>query len=149
MNRRTMIISLSVILALILVGCQPEEDSPPSPPPVDTPEPVETPDGPSIPMTGDEWISQGESVYVAQCETCHGPDGEGLDAQFPALDANSFVLTADPDPVIDLVLNGRAQMPPFRDQLTDEEIAQVVSYIRNAWSNDASIVAEEEVAEQR
>lgn len=143
MERRSIILPILILLALLISACQPDDVTPT---PVQPVEPVETPDEPGIPVTGEEWINQGESIYAPQCATCHGVNGEGMEPQFPALDGNPEVLSTDPDPVIDVVLHGRGAMPAFGNQLTDEEIAQVVSYIRNAWTNDASIVTEEEVA---
>jgi mono/diheme cytochrome c family protein len=139
MDRKIFVISLLIGLALLVSACQPDEVTP-------TPAaPGETPEDPAIPETGDEWINQGESIYAAQCATCHGVDGEGMEPQFPPLDGNPVVLSADPDPGIEVVLHGRGAMPAFSAQLTNEEVAQVVSYIRNAWTNDASTVTEGQV----
>ncbi len=54
---------------------------------------------------------------------------------------NPIVMLHNPEPVIEIVLNGRGSMPAFRDQLTLEERAQVISYIRTAWGNKASTVS--------
>jgi mono/diheme cytochrome c family protein len=147
-RRLTLLIPLLILMALIISACQPDDVTPtPAGPmePVETPDPAGPPDDPAIPVTGEEWINQGQTIYASQCATCHGVNGEGMDPQFPGLDGNPFVVSTNPTPVIDVVLHGREAMPPFADQLTDEEIAQVVSYTRNAWSNNASLVSEEEV----
>jgi mono/diheme cytochrome c family protein len=153
MERRiTILIPLLLLMALIMSACQPDDVAPTPAGPVET---VETPDteapldDPAIPVTGEEWVNEGQTIYASQCATCHGVNGEGMDPQFPAQDGNPFVVSTDPSPVIDVVLHGREAMPAFADQLTNEEIAQVVSYIRNAWSNNASLVSEEEVQEIR
>lgn len=122
--------SLIAILALVMAACAPEE-------PVETP--METPPSPDdgIPETGEEELMQiGEQVYADRCAGCHLPDGLGE----PPLDANPFVTGGDPNPVIDIVLHGNGGMPAFEGVLTDEEVAGVVTYIRNAWTNDASVV---------
>jgi cytochrome c oxidase subunit II len=127
------IVILTAVLALILSACAPE-------------------DGPrdnGIPGTGEdeELISTGEMVYTNSCAGCHSNDGAGVGA-FPPLDGNPVVV-GDPAPVIEVTLHGREAMPPFEGVLTDFEVAAVVSYIRNAWTNDASVVTEDQVQELR
>lgn len=90
--------------------------------------------------SGQELIEQGEEVYTVSCSRCHQPDGMGVDPVYPELAGNAFVIVREPHPVVDVVVNGRGGMPPFRDTLSREEIAAVVSYIRNAWGNQASTV---------
>ena len=88
-------------------------------------------------------IQQGQGVYSNNCAGCHGPNGEGN--RGPAHAGNEFTTQADPLPVIETVLTGREDMPPFRDRLSSEQIAAVVSYIRNAFGNSASTVTVEQV----
>jgi glucose/arabinose dehydrogenase/mono/diheme cytochrome c family protein len=90
-------------------------------------------------------IQQGQTVFSNQCTACHGAQGQaGIG---PGMADNQFVTQADPEPVIDIVVHGRGQMPGFGDSLSNEQIAAVVSYIRNSFGNDASVVSPEEVAE--
>lgn len=105
-----------------------------------------TPTPASIPAaaTGEQLINFGEQIYATNCATCHQPDGEGQGA-YPALNGNPFVTAEDATQVIATVLQGRGQMPAFQDTLSSQEIAAVVSYIRNAWSNNASAVSVEQV----
>lgn len=104
--------------------------------------------GLAVAQNGPHWNEElGEEVYENQCASCHQSSGEGVEGQFPALRDNDFV-TGDPEPVIDIVLHGRGAMPAFAN-LEDEEIAAVVSYIRNAWDNEVDAVTEDEVAERR
>ena len=98
------------------------------------------------PGAGDE-EPRGEAVYRQNCERCHRPDGEGSPV-YPALAGNETV-TGDPEAVIETVLSGPSAMPTFRDQLSDEEIAAVVSYIRNTWGNDAPTISADDVAAVR
>jgi mono/diheme cytochrome c family protein len=99
----------------------------------------------------------GAAVYTDKCIGCHGAKGEGIPTQFPPLAANPFV-TGDPKPVIGVVLKGlngkidvkgqsyNQQMPPWKGTLTNAQIADVITYIRNAWGNKGSTVTEAQVA---
>jgi mono/diheme cytochrome c family protein len=95
---------------------------------------------------------RGQGVFAEHCAQCHRTGGEGLPATFPALNKNPFVL-GDPQPVIATVLNGRkgnmGAMPGWRNSLDDEQIAAVVTYIRQAWSNRAGAVTAAMVAAAR
>ena len=99
-----------------------------------------------------ELIAQGEQIYTSICVSCHRPEGAGVMREgiggIPALAGNPFVTIEDPRPVVQTVLNGRAGMPSFRG-FSDEQIAGVVSYIRQAWGNQASAVDPAVVAEVR
>ena len=85
----------------------------------------------------------GQEVFEEHCAQCHRTNGEGLPATFPALNKNPFVL-GDPKPVIATVINGRqgnlGRMPSWKDKLDDQQIAAVVTYLRQAWSNQAQAV---------
>jgi mono/diheme cytochrome c family protein len=85
-------------------------------------------------------IAKGEEVYLSECSHCHQPDGQGYAQVYPRLAGNPIVTLHDPAPVIEIVMNGRDSMPAYRDELTVEERAQVISYIRSAWGNNASPV---------
>lgn len=91
----------------------------------------------------DELVQQGEQVFTSTCASCHGNSGQG--GIGPALAGDEFVVQEPPDPVIDIVLNGMGQMPAFRNQLETDQIAAVISFIRNMWGNEASIVTPEQV----
>ena len=97
-------------------------------------------------------LKQGQEIFNNTCADCHRLSGEGLPNKFPALKGNAFV-QGDPQPVLYTVLNGRkgklGQMPTWKDKFTDQEIAAVVSYVRNAWGNKASTVRPEDVAVAR
>ena len=96
--------------------------------------------------------SKARKFLRTNCAQCHRANGEGLPATFPALNKNPFVL-GDPKPVIATVLNGRkgslGQMPAWKDKLDDQQIAAVVTYIRQAWSNRAAAVTPAMVAAGR
>jgi len=94
-------------------------------------------DDPNKKYTSQELVTRGQQVYTANCVACHQANGKGLPGTFPALDANEkFVLAPMKDQIL-TVLNGHpgTAMAAFRDQLNDVEIASVVTYTRNAWSN--------------
>ena len=97
-------------------------------------------------------VKQGQQVFEDNCAQCHRANGEGLPATFPALNQEPFVI-GDPQPVIATVLNGRkgslGQMPAWKDKLDDQQIAAVVTYIRQAWSNRAAAVTPAMVAAGR
>jgi mono/diheme cytochrome c family protein len=100
----------------------------------------------------DEQVQQGKQVFVDNCAQCHRLNGEGLPDTFPAHKGNPFVL-GDPAPVITTVLNGRkgklGLMPTWKDKLDDRQVAAVVTYIRQAWSNGAPAVTPAMVAKIR
>ena len=97
-------------------------------------------------------LKQGQEIFDNICADCHRSNGEGLPNKFPAHKGNPFV-QGDPLPVLHTVLNGRkgklGQMPAWGGKFNDQEIAAVVSYIRNAWGNKASIIKPEDVAAAR
>lgn len=100
----------------------------------------------------DALVPQGKEIFASTCADCHRANGEGLPAAFPALNQNPFVL-GDPNPVIATVLKGRkgnlGRMPTWKDKLDDKQIAAVISYIRQAWSNRAPAVTPAMVATMR
>jgi cytochrome c oxidase subunit 2 len=84
-------------------------------------------------------MALGEKVYLEKCALCHKPDGSGMPPAFPALKGSAMAIEADQIQAhIDIVVNGKAgtAMQAFAAQLTDAEIAAVVTYERNAWGND-------------
>src|SRR5436190_24068042 len=83
-------------------------------------------------------IASGEGVFTEHCATCHQVDGEGYAQVYPNLAGNPIVLLPDPAPVVSIVLHGRASMPGFAEELAPSQVAEVVSYVRAAWGNDAS-----------
>ncbi len=97
-------------------------------------------------------VHEGKKVYEDNCAQCHRSNGEGLPGTFPAHNRNPFV-TGDPDKVIATVLNGRkgklGQMPTWKDKLNDRQVAAVVTYMRQAWSNKAPGVSPVLVAKIR
>jgi mono/diheme cytochrome c family protein len=102
----------------------------------------------------------GAAVYLGFCAACHGIDGKGQTPLMPPLAGNPAVLDANASSLINLVLNGAEplvvkgipdayRMPQYRIQLNDEQIAQVLSFARSAWGNDAAPVTTEQVKKLR
>jgi cytochrome c oxidase subunit 2 len=91
---------------------------------------------PSKVWTMAELMARGEAVYTQTCAACHQANGKGLPPAFPALDG-SKVATGPKEGHLDMVLNGKpgSAMAAFGKQLSDSEIAAVVTYERNAWGN--------------
>ena len=87
--------------------------------------------------TGDyshgELIANGQKVYMSNCVACHQANGKGV-GPFPALDGDHIVNGPVSDN-INIVLHGKGQMPAWGNDLSDLEIASVVTYIRNSWGN--------------
>ena len=102
-------------------------------------------------------MTQGAQLYEQHCADCHGSDGQGEALVFPALRGNDAVLSATPGNAIRSLkfggyppsTQGRPYpfgMPPFAHQLSAEHMAAVLTYVRNAWGNEASAVSPVEVA---
>jgi len=96
----------------------------------------------------DDLARRGEKVYAANCVACHQATGKGAGPIKP-LDGSPVVLDADKGKEIHVVLNGRGAMPAWK-QLSDTDIAAVISYTKNNWSNKTGqIVQPSEVLSQR
>lgn len=90
---------------------------------------------PNKSWTLDELKARGQRVYAANCQVCHQPTGMGQPPVFPAL-SGSKITTGPKDGHIDRVFNGKpgTAMASFK-QLSDVEIAAVITYERNSWNN--------------
>ncbi len=87
--------------------------------------------------TMQELMQQGEKVFLSTCAVCHQATGLGLPPTFPAL-KGSKTATGPKDQHIATVLNGRpgTAMQAFKEQLSDDDLAAVITYERNAWGNN-------------
>lgn len=98
--------------------------------------------------TKDDLIATGKGVYETNCAVCHQVSGSGLPPAFPALTGSKVVAApifgADgkylKDSHLDIVLNGKNVMPPWKGLLDDTEIAAVITYERNALGNSVGDV---------
>ncbi|MCC2521740.1 cytochrome c oxidase subunit II [Vibrio coralliilyticus] len=94
-------------------------------------------------LSQEELMTIGEKVYVDRCAVCHQVSGAGIPGAFPAI-TGSKIATGDVDTHIDVVVNGRAgtAMQAFANQLSDKEIAAVVTYQRNGLGNSTGDVVQ-------
>jgi mono/diheme cytochrome c family protein len=105
-------------------------------------------------------IQHGEQIYTQRCADCHAKNGDGVAGIYPPLNGNSSV--TEPTGINatrSVLLGGFApltaahprpySMPPFAQQLSDSDVAAVVSYIRQAWTNKAPILQERDVSKYR
>jgi cytochrome c oxidase subunit 2 len=86
-------------------------------------------------LTLAELNTKGASVYAANCVACHQDSGKGVPGAFPALDGSKVVNGPKGDQIA-MLLNGKNAMPSWKT-LSDVEIAAVITYTRNHWSNKA------------
>jgi cytochrome c oxidase subunit 2 len=93
-------------------------------------------DDPTKTWTIDEMKTRGEKIYAANCVACHQANGKGVPGAFAALDG-SPVVNGPKGPQIDILLNGKNAMPAWKSVLSDTDIAAVITYTRNSWSNKA------------
>ncbi|MBT9302702.1 MULTISPECIES: cytochrome c [Pseudomonas] len=102
----------------------------------------------------------GAAVYIDNCAACHRTDGHGYTRVFPALAGNPVLQTADATSLINIVLNGGTlpathaapstfTMPAFAWRLSDQEVADVVGFIRGSWGNQGAPVKASDVADLR
>jgi mono/diheme cytochrome c family protein len=99
---------------------------------------------------------RGAKLYTQHCAQCHGDEGEGVPGIYPALAGSRAVTMETPANLVHVVLEGGFPpatrgnprpfgMPPFATVLSDDEVAQLLSFIRASWDNDAVAVAPRDV----
>lgn len=93
-------------------------------------------DDPTKVWVAADLVARGEKVYASNCAACHQASGKGLPGAFPALDGDKVVLGPKGDQ-ISILLNGQGAGMPAWKQLSDVEIASVITYTRAAWGNQA------------
>jgi cbb3-type cytochrome c oxidase subunit III len=104
--------------------------------------------------------SDGKAIFGSKCAACHQVNGAGA-GPYPPLAGNADLTSADTSGVIATVLNGRSgpiqvngktfsgAMPAWKDQLSNDDIAAVLTYVRSAWTNKAAAVTAAQVAVAR
>jgi mono/diheme cytochrome c family protein len=82
---------------------------------------------------------KGATLYVENCGGCHQAKGRGWSGLFPSLAGNGAVDASDPADIIKMVLSGSAKggMPSFEAELNNQQIADIVNYVRTSWGNIA------------
>jgi len=110
-------------------------------------------------LTAADQMKAGQALFAGTCSTCHQGNGAGLPGVFPPL-AKSDWLAANPKRAIDVVLHGmsgavkvngqdyNSVMPPM-NQLNDDEVANILTYVMGSWGNPGGKVTKAEVAERR
>lgn len=103
--------------------------------------------------------TRGAILYAEYCQVCHRADGKGVPRIFPALDGNSAVYAGNADSVLQITLSGGRMpktpndrmaftMPEF-SHLSDSDVAELVNYIRNSWTNQAPTIDTKDVVKMR
>ena len=97
-----------------------------------------------IKMTRTELMTLGKQQYDQICAACHRVDGKGLPPLYPALKGSSVAVGKPISRHISLILHGipGSAMQPYKDQLSDKDIAAIVTYERNAWENNTDDVVQ-------
>jgi mono/diheme cytochrome c family protein len=101
-------------------------------------------------------MARGETIYRAQCIDCHGKQGEGKVGIYPALKGNPSIQMVNVSNSVRVILAGGFSpstkanprpysMPPFAPFLDDTEVALVLTYTRNAWGNQGSVIGASEI----
>jgi nitrite reductase (NO-forming) len=110
-------------------------------------------------LTKEQQVEAGKKLFLGTCSVCHQQAGEGVPQVFPPL-AKSDWLMADKGRSIEVVLNGlsgpikvngaeyNSVMPPM-SQLNDDEVANILTFVRNSWGNSGDAVTPDEVAKVR
>jgi mono/diheme cytochrome c family protein len=113
------------------------------------------------PLHADDPVMRaGEAIYRDQCSACHGLDGHGVPQLFPSVADSSLARSNDPGSSIRIVLRGARSvataseptgpgMPSYGWQLTDSQVAAVLTYIRNSWGGAALPVPSQDVTKAR
>jgi len=121
--------------------------------PAGAPEPAVTPPPPPD-------MAAGAAVYAHACIACHEADGSGAPRIYPPLPGNANLQSADPLSTLRIIIDGAqtvttprapntGSMPAYGEKLSDSEIADVATYIRNSWGNAAPAVTQAQAAKAR
>ncbi|WP_250516661.1 cytochrome c [Caballeronia sp. INDeC2] len=113
-----------------------------------------------VSLTRPAATDSGARVYTAYCMHCHGVDGRGFAPMLAPLAGNPNVLEKDPSSLINVTLNGTGDlvlhgvpapypMPRYAPVLSDQQVADVLTFIRGAWNNNTPAVQVEDVAKLR
>lgn len=110
-------------------------------------------------LTKEQRIAAGQTLFNGTCSTCHQANGEGLANVFPPLAKSDFI-AATPQRLPEIILHGmqgkvvvngkeyNSNMPPMA-QLTDDEVANISTYVLNSWGNPGGEVTKEQAAKAR
>ncbi|RDI99148.1 nitrite reductase, copper-containing [Dyella solisilvae] len=111
-------------------------------------------------LSKDEQIAAGKQLFTGTCSVCHQANGEGLEGVFPPLAKSDFLAKLSKEDLIGIPLHGHtgkitvngkdydSVMPPM-GQLTDDEVANILTFVLNSWGNPGGQISKEEVAKVR
>ena len=109
--------------------------------------------------TKEERIAAGKALFAGTCSTCHAPDGKGMSGVFPPLAASDY-LAKNPGKLPEIILHGlqgkvtvngkdyNSIMPPMA-QLTDDEVANIGTYVLNSFGNKGGEVTRDDAKKAR
>jgi mono/diheme cytochrome c family protein len=111
-------------------------------------------------MSAGDATRRGAMTYLDNCAACHRPDGRGYEGVFPSLAGNPAVEASNATSVVSIVLGGSSTprtsntpaqfaMPAFGWRLSDQEVADVVTFVRSGWGNRANAIDEAQVRDLR
>ena len=114
----------------------------------------------ATPATPSATSERGAKLYSTHCAACHGDQGEGVAGAYPALAGNRAVAITPPANLVHVVLRGGFLpstpgnprpfgMPPFATVLSDQDVAELLSYLRGSWGHAAGAVTALEVGRYR
>lgn len=83
--------------------------------------------------------SNGERLFLENCAECHQADGQGIPNIYPALSGNEVVQGSGVDVALVLII-GRGEMPSFSGAIPSEDMAAIINYVRNAWTNSGDLI---------
>jgi len=112
------------------------------------------------PETDKQRLARGEALYIDQCSGCHMEDGSGQPHVFPPLKGNAVVQAREPGAMLHMIIDGARiastksnptglAMPAFGWKLTDQEVADLATYLRAAWGNKGAPVSVSDVKSTR
>jgi mono/diheme cytochrome c family protein len=114
-------------------------------------------DVPGHTRAADEYMERGKEVYDRECLVCHMADGSGVPLMYPPV-IESESVSGNTDSLIVLILEGMSGpvvikgeeynsiMPPMKDVLNDQEVTDLINYLRNSFGNSGELVSPEQVA---
>lgn len=92
--------------------------------------------------------ADGKALFLKNCAACHQATGKGIPGAFPALAGSKFV-TGEHADVATVLLKGRGGMPDFSENISDADMAAILTYVRSSWGNKADALTEAEVLKLR